>query len=238
MISEKQFIFNFNFFWNSLLPTSSLFLTRINEDLYERHFDYLQSPITGRRRSFISFISFQLFTLASKQKIQLIDYQYDHYKLIEGQFIKQFLELEEDDTELTSPLALQEYLEALSLANRLQAYFSKISNGNPLITNPLFKGCGFLNNCIGDVIVNETLYEIKMVNRNFRISDCKQILTYCALNYVSKQYKLNKVSLFNPRSGKLTIFNIDDFCLTLSGKPSTFLFGEIIEFVSGGGISR
>lgn len=221
-----------------MLPTSSLFLTKINEDLYERRFEYLQSPITGRRRSFISFISFQLFTLASKQAIQLIDYEYDDYKLIEGQFISQFSEIEEDDLELTAPLEIHEYFEALSLANRLQAYFSTVSNGNQVLTNPFFKGCGFLNNCIGDVIVNETLYEIKMVNRNFRISDCKQILTYCALNYVSKQYKLNKVALFNPRSGKLATFNIDDFCLTLSGKSSTFLFGEIIEYVSGGGISR
>lgn len=238
MISEKQFIFNFNFFWNSLLPTSSLFLSKINEDLYERRFDYLHSPITGRRRSFISYISFQLFTLASKQAIQLNEFQYDQYKLTEVQYINQFSELEEDDPEITAPLEIQEFYEAISLANRLYSYFSSVANGNQLLTNPFFKGCGFLSNCIGDVIVNETLYEIKMVNRNFRIYDCKQILTYCALNYVSKQYPISNVALFNPRSGKLANFNIDDFCLTLSGKSSTFLFGEIVEFISGGGISR
>lgn len=237
MISEKQFIYNFNFFWNSLLPTSSLLIKKINEDLYVRQNEYLQSSITGRRRSYISFISFQLFTKATEELIALDNFPYVSYQMIEGIYIDQFSELEEDDPDITSPLKSFEYSEALILAQRLLAYFSKISEGS-ITTNPAFKGCGFLNNCFGDTIVDETLYEIKMVNRNFRIQDCKQLLTYCALNYASKQYSISAVALYNPRSGKVATFKINDFCLLMSGKSSTVLFGEIIEFVSGGGVSR
>lgn len=237
MISEKQFIFSYNFFWKSLLPTSSLFLRKINENLYDRKYENLESFIIGRRRSFLSYVSFQTFTKALKQEIELGDYPYEKYQHQENIYIQQFSELEDNDPEIKAPLEIKEYYEMMILADRLYRYFTKITKASAM-ANPSFKGCGFLNNCYGDIIVDQTLYEIKMVNRNFRLQDCKQVLTYCALNSVSRQYLINNVALFNPRSGKLAIFNINDFCLMLSGKSSTFLFGEIIEFISGGGISR
>ncbi|WP_019120452.1 hypothetical protein [Brevibacillus massiliensis] len=237
MISEKQFINNFNFFWSSLLPTSSLLIKKINEELYIREYDYLQSSIVGRRRSLLSYISFQLFIKASEKMIELDHFPFDEYKIIEEKYIKQFSELEEDDPEITDPLIIHEYNEALVLANRLFSYFSKVQNGS-LVINPSFRGCGFINNCFGDVLVDDTLFEIKMVNRNFRVHDCKQLLTYCALNYASNEYTIKRIALFNPRNGKITTFNIDEFCLMMSGKSSTVLLGEIIEFISGGGISR
>ncbi|WP_127575732.1 hypothetical protein [Paenibacillus barengoltzii] len=237
MISEKEFIFNFSFFWKSILPTSSLFLKKINDELYTKEYEYLNSGITGRRRSFISYVSFQIYVCFANKQYQEDQFTFETYKLIEPEYIKRFCELDSDDSEITLPLNVIEYEETMILAQRLYKFFSSNYN-NQIVTNPAFKGCGYLNNCYGDIIADDTLYEIKMVNRNFRIQDCKQLLTYSALNYATKQYQINNVALFNSRSGKLVKMNIDDFCLTLSGKSATFLFGEIIEFISGGGVSR
>lgn len=237
MISEKQFIFSFSFFWKSILPTSTLFLKKINGELYTRQYEYLHSNITGRRRSFLSYVSFQIYVAIANKQFDQDDFSFQVYKSIEAEFIKKFRELESEDPEITAPLDVTEFEETMILADRLNNFFSTTAN-EQIITNPSFKGCGYLNNCYGDIIADDTLYEIKMVNRNFRIQDCKQLLTYCALNHATKQYKINNVALFNSRSGKLIKMNIDDFCLTLSGKSSTSLFGEIIEFISGGGVSR
>lgn len=235
MITEKQFIFNFSFFWRSLLPTSSLFVAKLNDEFYGRRLDHLNSIVDGRRRSFSSYVSFNLFADTVSKGLNLETMTDAEYRTLETSYRDRFRELAEQDWELYRELSAIELIETKEISRRLLHVFG---DGDSVTPNPHFKGCGFLEDCYGDVIFEDTLYEIKMVERNFRLVDCKQLITYCALNYSSKQYHIQNVALFNPRNGKISKHNIDDFCFMISGKSSMSLFSEVIEFVSGGGVSR
>ena len=87
--------------------------------------------------------------------------------------------------------------EAIELAKRLEDCFANLP-GEAVIIQPRFRGCGVLDSCYGDLLASQCLYEVKMVDRNLRGMDLRQVLVYCALNYRSQQYIINSVSILNP----------------------------------------
>lgn len=240
MIGEKYFINNYSFFWESHLPMTNFFLRKMNTDLFEKQDEFLESKTNGRRRSLLSQVGFEIFGEAVRNKADidsaLVE---DRFKEIEEKCRVQLLELEDEDiTHLLKKLDEYEINESVELAKRLDKYFSTHENLQEIIINPRFKGCGFIDFCYGDIVANNTLYEIKMVDRNFRSIDCRQLLTYCALNYMSNDYTIKNIGIYNPRRGKYFKISLDRFTLMISGKPSSVLLGEIIEFISGGGVSK
>jgi hypothetical protein len=239
MISEKKFINGYGFFWGSILPMSKVFLRKMNKDLLLSTNDYyLDSATDGRRRSFISLLGFNLFanSIGINNYLQLI--KQNGIEEVENLTRNQLKNYEFQEIGLLSKLTEIEINEAIELAIRMRKFFIKYESNSQINISPFFKGCGFIENCFGDVIVNNTLYELKAVQRNFQVVDYKQLITYCALNYMSRQYDIKEIALYNPRSGNYFKHNIDQFSMMISGKPSTILFGEVIEFISGGGISK
>ena len=104
------------------------------------------------------------------------------------------------------------------------------------MVNPLFNGCGIIKNCYGDVIADCDLFEIKATKKFFEPKDIRQLLTYCALNYNNKKFNIKNVGIYNPKIGQYFKINIDDLCLLVSGKDSTYVFNEILNFISSYGI--
>ena len=80
---------------------------------------------------------------------------------------------------------------------------------------PYFKGCGLIDECFGDVIMGDTLYEIKSVSGNFIMEHFKQVFVYFALNYISKNYSLKNIAIYNPRK---------DLCFKIPIRISSFTF--------------
>lgn len=240
MISEKQFVENYEFFWKSALPMTKFFLRKINLELTEMRDKFLDSGIYGRRRSFISQVGFIFFADSIKNKYELKLESIPNGKLneVQDKCKLQFNNYSNDEVNITAELDQNELVEAIELGFRMKQFFSTYQGIDNIVISPKFNGCGFLDNCYGDVLIDDTLYEIKMVNRNYRANDCKQLMVYCALNYMSNQYAITNVALYNPRLGKHFKTEINQFCLMISGKSSSELFGEIIDFVSGGGISK
>src|SRR6266404_7727905 len=94
----------------------------------------------------------------------------------------------------------------------------EIVRRNPaMIVSPLFPGCGFVDESEGDLLVGNTLYEIKSADRNFRLVDFRQILVYLALNTSARTYDIHNVGLINPRTGVYFEIKVDEFARSLSG---------------------
>ncbi|HKV08075.1 MAG TPA: hypothetical protein VJ725_08065 [Thermoanaerobaculia bacterium] len=133
--------------------------------------------------------------------------------------------------ELPSP-SRAEIQEAKSLTEIL-VEFSRFRNDPGLIVpRPSFAGCGLLSACHGDVLIGQTLYEIKSVDRGSHQPDLRQIVVYCALNFASPQYDIRRVGLLNPRRGTYFDSDLEWLIQNLSGKGSAELFYEILDFLS------
>ena len=120
--------------------------------------------------------------------------------------------------------------ESVVLAKRLINYFAE-ENGTLLI-NPPLPGCGWVNVAEADILNGSTLYEVKAGDRHFRLTDLRQLLTYCALNFSAKLYEIREIALINPRSGAIIKDDIDHLCKRIAGTSSIKVLGDIVSFIS------
>ena len=128
--------------------------------------------------------------------------------------------------------------ETVEVACRISAFVAQYGLGKSVIASPRFQGCGFVDQSRGDLILGDTLYEIKAAARNYLLTDFRQLLVYLALNASAGSYDIKRVGLFNPRTGDHFDLPAEVFAASISGKHSAELFSEILEFISGGGVSR
>lgn len=121
--------------------------------------------------------------------------------------------------------------EAVILATRLETYFEDYPDES-IVIQPRFKGCGILDSCYGDILARKSLCELKMVDRNLRSADIRQVLVYCALNYRSGQYSIDTVTILNPRRGLEFSFPVEELAERVSGQNASGLFHHITTFLS------
>lgn len=241
MINEKQLVNNYSSFWKSILPLQNIFQRKVNLDNKNTNDGFLKSDIVGRRRSYISQVSFWTYIYAINNNLNISNNKFDKdtENQIEELCSKQFDFYNKTIKDINKQLTKSEWDEIYELSKRLYKFFNdKYIKSEDIIFNPKFKGCGFLDDCCGDILIDGCLYEIKMVNRNFRVIDFQQILTYCSLNNLSKEYKIDRICMFNPRAGKYFVCDLNSFCIMISGKDKSILLHEIIDFFTGGGISK
>ncbi len=238
MISEKAFVSSFNSFWQELIPSGDAYLRAMN--IRRLHFiSPLESDTEPNRRAIVNEIGFLLY----KSSINLLTTISEIYKTSELESVsRQSLQLAENyqglgENELSFPTQ-SEQDEGLQIANRLKVYFCEYEKENKVLPAPLFRGCGFVDDCYGDLLAGNTIYEVKSGDRSFRLMDVKQILVYVALNFISKDFKIENVGFLNPRVGTYYRISLSEFSLALSGKNTIELLSEIIEFISSGGVSR
>lgn len=126
--------------------------------------------------------------------------------------------------------------DAVFVAERLEEFFAKQiieSDGSAqLEIRPKLAGCGWIDAAEADVLFGNTLYEVKAGERHFRMTDLRQLLCYCALNFSSKQYEIRNAALINPRFGTLIRDELDSLCQQIAGASSADVLGEIISYIS------
>lgn len=238
MISEKFFISSFYSFWQELLPTGEAYLRSIN--MSSLHFNRpLESNTEPKRRAIINEIGFLLykFSIKSQTSINKIynSNELENISRQSMQLVKNFQGT--GDTELSFPTQ-EEQSEGLKIAKRIDEYLQEHEKNRLVLPSPYFSGCGFLDGCSGDLLVGNTIYEVKSGDRAFRLIDVKQILVYIALNFIENKYIIENTGFINPRVGTYYRVNLSEFSIASSGKNIIELLSEIIEFISGGGVSR
>jgi hypothetical protein len=227
MISERKFSKSFSSFWNELLPIAEDYVRLMNRILI-RYCKPTKSELKINRdkRSVINELSFRLF-MYSVKGIHLSSNDKHKLSIKVISYIKRIAP--NIQTELT--LNKIELNEAEFLSHSLADYF-KDDKTELLKFWPDFKGCGIIHSCKGDIIDNNKLIEVKAGDRNFRITDIRQIITYLALNSISKQYTIKNIALVNPRKGLSFNTNVEEFIEGCSKKKPIDIFGDIIDFIS------
>ena len=123
-------------------------------------------------------------------------------------------------------------VDAVKLADRLARFFIEMPPES-LVIKPFFPGCGWLNDAEGDVLSGNVLFEIKAGERHFRLSDIKQLLCYCALDFSGKVYGVETIAiLVNPRFGTFIREDLETLCQRAAGSNTADVLGEIVNFLS------
>lgn len=195
-----------------------------------QHKNGIELNTTGRRFSFVSEIGFQLYSSTKTKSIELNDFTFksELYNSVERFCIQKFNLFNDDDPTISDPLTEIEFEDAFRIAATIESKFYS----QDVYVSPKFKGCSIIDTCYGDILVDDILYEIKSVNRNFNIIDFRQLLTYCALNYVSKEYDINSIGLFNPKKGMSYTVPLNVFSSTIAGAEINELYWDFINFIS------
>ena len=222
-----------------MLPLHKLYIMNVNKNLTDRYHTEVASVVSGRRRSFVSEVAFRLVKRFIEENEDFsIERAEQKAEEVEKTTKERFRVYKNDENGLTNKMDDHEMEEVIHLSMSLYTFLKNIFDKKEIKFYPQFHGCGFVDTCYGDIIIEDTLIEVKTVDRNFRINDFKQLILYCSLNSVYGKFNIQRICLINPRKGKYFLGNIDDICIMLSGKPSFELYGEVVEFVSSGDLSK
>lgn len=219
----------FTAFWNIATPTCEHFVRKLNLSFCDRFATPMRISLT-KDRAFIAEFGFYLFVVKRWPK----KYGAGEPEQIAEQLAgKRLLRLGGEPITEISPAQRNE---AREIANRLSLFFKPDEKN--IVPSPLIPGCGFINHSEADMIFGSTLYEVKTVDRQFRSNDVRQLLMYCALNALAGVASITKIGAVNPRRGIYFQLDADLVSREISGKPSSELFEDIHQVISGGGISR
>lgn len=229
MISERKFAASYTSFWNQILPRVDGYLRRIN-CLCERYEDEI--PVIGSahrdRRAIVNELGFRLFEAACAKKRVSVR------RVLEiSETVRQYVARlsRADDDIVREPVSESEIDEANAISASLKVYF-KDTPIRELVFWPYFPGCGILHATKGDILYGKRLYEVKAGDRTFRVTDMRQILTYCAMDFAAGKYGIENVVLLNPRRGTHFCTSVEQIVKESSGGSPVDFFNNVIEFLS------
>jgi len=236
MISEKDFAEKYTSFWQVAVPTSERLIREANRLGYGRFAPPLKTASRPESHGIIAEIAFEILR-ESYSPLKIKPVSPDQIAIIAKAAYENVRRLAQvSPARLPSPNS-REISEAQQLAKRMEKFFFEKELAIELVFNPRFAGCGVIDDCYGDLLANNTLYEIKTGDRPYRSVDLRQVLVYAALNYASGTYPITRIALLNPRLGTYLRFELDILSDQLSGKAPAELFGDIVHFVSSDNIS-
>jgi len=236
MISEVNFVKGFLSFWDIVVPYMKQYIKICNLDVETFKPIVDMQFYTNSYKSLSAELAFRMFCKESSDGTQSLTPQVINCIEIETcKYISQFGDIVPDELKVGE----EERKEAIWLKNNLIRFFKDIwKDKSPIITNPFFVGCGILDHSWGDIIVGDTLFEIKAVDRNFQAPDMRQILTYIVLNYASKSYNIKRICLLNPRRCVFYWDNVNNAVARMSGKSFDWMVNETINLLSSGDLSK
>jgi hypothetical protein len=133
-------------------------------------------------------------------------------------------------------LSVEEEREVFGVMANTLEYVERFP-GAVVTYRPKFPGCGTVRSAEGDVQIERELIEIKAVDRPFRGSDFRQVLTYAALAHASGT-ELEIVTLLNPRLATFFSSPVQTLALDLGAGSWFDLMHELIELMSQTGVSN
>lgn len=238
VIHATTFSTSYNALWRSIAPTCELYVRRLNMSGLEQIERPMLESIEPGRSALISEFAFSMFValasnlLKGKSSLENKELRAEAWNQTKSRLsafsthdVGELSDLSEDEMKYADEVCARQY-----------RFFR--ARGKKIALRPIFLGCGFIEASEGDVIVDDTIYEVKTVERAIRSSDIRQLITYAALNYASQQYAIDKIGIFNPRRGTACEVNLEHACDEISGRSALDLFWQITSAISSGEISR
>lgn len=232
MINERQFALNFTGFWRSSLPNLEAVLRVLNLGPEREHKPYVPSS-NPQRRDLISEVGFRLAAQTSQTgRVSGSDVTLAYEKAVA------FLVDEADLGGKANfpPLSELERDESVHLCERIRE-FLRYRRHRPIEFFPSFAGVGMLARCHGDILVGETIVEVKYVDRSFRSTDLKQAITYAMLARIAGT-KIDGMIVFNPLRGTYVEMSLFELVFGASGQSVEEFEFEFIQALSSSGVSR
>lgn len=235
MISEHNFANGYGSLWHNLSPLSDGYW-KIENMLVKRTFPPMGAKSNIKMRGVVNETAFRAFcTLQNEERpvdrsrvLAVVDSNapaaIDYVARLTSRF-------------KPTPVDFDDHCrrESVQLALRLLHYFP--STGVTTL-RPIFRGCGLLSACEGDLIEGDCLYEIKAGDRAFRLSDLRQLLIYSALAYAANDLKFSRIGLFNPRTGSAWVRTLDQVCSAISGVKAADTLSALVGTFSAVSVSR
>lgn len=229
MISEKQFAVLYTSFWAAVLPLGETAVRRMNLRV-ARVFNPLQADAPAAYNGFVNELAFRLVELSYRGGAGSVGEESvpEVYASTEG-YIMRLPRASVPASRREREAAIRD---AVVIGERLAGMIGDARGERSITFRPQFSGCGRLDACQGDVLIGDELWEVKSGDRQFRQTDVRQILIYCALNHAAKTRPIDRFSLVNPRAGIVADGTVTDLVHDIAGCDPGTLFDEIIEYVT------
>ena len=239
MISEVAFARDYGSSWRMMTPLMDGFVRQLNAGLYDRDFPPSGAATAANRRAFVNEVAFEVFCAAvrKRQVGGIVDPIVDIVDVV-SPIVQADARRRGWEGDYSGALSDDEQGDVEEQIRRFQARLGVLGGMEHVICKPSFPGCGIIDRCEGDLIIRETLIEVKAGDRLFRAIDVRQVLTYLALNYKSSSHDIRSVMLFNPRVGISLRMDVDEICFELSGAGAPQLLDAISYVISSGDVSR
>jgi hypothetical protein len=221
MISERDIAEKFSVVWNQHFPMLTSNFIKIFNETQIKISNSISIPIIENVR--YDLITESAFNLAeilfvyNKTPEEYISNQENLNDLIK--YTAKGIWKNGNYTEEDLKLIKSEVEEIIKISKNI-IEFINTHKFDKLEFKPKIIGYGFIPDLIADLSIDDTLFEIKSVNRNFKSSDLKQLFIYLALQQVSTGKNWDFAGLYNPRRGTYCKFNIKQLVYTLSGGKS------------------
>jgi len=225
LITVTEITRNYASMWNRTFPFISNLVRKTNLQS-ETFDDHILSKTVPARRALVNEIGFRMFEKVIELKRDELDETI--IGTLTEQTCKYIAGLEQTDT--VSLPDTNEKEESSQISLRLKQYFDRNEKNIEVLVSPVFTGCGVISSCVADVLAGDTLYEIKAGEREFRVSDIKQLIVYSTLNFSRHRENIKNIALLNPRLGKFVKFNLKESIEIASGKAAADAFYEFINY--------
>jgi len=222
MISERDIAEKFSVIWKQNFPLlSPNFIRVFNETQIEVVNPNPVSTVDDVRYDLVSEAAFNYSKIIFENKIKAVDFLSDKNNL-DLLIVQTLKDIGKDETHVAvdSILTENELQEIIKLSDNTLEFIDK-TKGKDITFKPKLKGYGFISDLEADLSIDDTLFEIKTVTRNFKSSDLKQLFIYLALRQVSDSSNWKYAGLYNPRKGTFGKFNVKNIIYNLSGGKTT-----------------
>lgn len=230
MISEKQFAISHAAFWHQLFPMAEEYVRIRNQSLNE-FLSPLTTVLLPRTRAVVNEIGFRLFVASLQFRRIISSVPSDAIDACVRDGLLHIRFMRENGRKPVLDPGAKEIDEARVLAERLVVFFNRVTKST-LVGFPAFAGCGWVDDCSGDVLAGGTLFEVKAGERLFRSIDLRQILIYAALDFAAKTFGIVNVCLVNPRIGVFWHEPLEHLCQNLAGRHAPEVLGDIVDYMS------
>jgi hypothetical protein len=221
MISERQIAEKFTTIWKQHFPLlTPQFMRVFNESRVQMANESVLQKSENVRYDIVSELAFNITALSFEKELP-VDQVLNDKDTLKKLTLETARAIWKSGNYSGADLVLrsEEIVECQLICDNT-VEFVNLQKNDEVTFKPVVKGYGFLTSLVADLTIDDTLYEVKTVNRNFRSSDLKQLLIYLALQQVTGTQSWKFGGLYNPRTGTYCKFNVKGLVYNLSGGKS------------------
>lgn len=229
MITASQFVTSHGSFWDHCFPALESYVRVVNSGAYDRFAEEMDWPVLPARSALISEVAFCILGKGKSDEAVQEAYMNARNRLngLPG-VIDDGIGL--NDAEKKTVLGLSERIGSVVTGLNLSRH--------KVILEPAFAGCGLLSQSYGDIAFDGVLIELKNVDRGFRASDFRQLMTYVFQCAAEGAKDINMICVANARKGIIHKAKLDQFIYDTSASSFVEIHSKFFASVGLGGISR